>query len=131
MVGLFDALNKFDINRDLKFDTYASFRVRGAIIDGLRKEDWLPRSAREKAKKLDAQIEQLEQKYMRHVTPEELAEHMEVSVEDVYQTVQEHFFQMFFLLMNNKIKKKQMASHLSYATIQQKHLSKQSLNQSY
>jgi len=92
MVGLFDALNKFDINRDLKFDTYASFRVRGAIIDGLRKEDWLPRSAREKAKKLDAQIEQLEQKYMRHVTPEELAEHMEVSVEDVYQTVQEHFF---------------------------------------
>lgn len=130
MVGLFDALNKFDINRDLKFDTYASFRVRGAIIDGLRKEDWLPRSAREKAKKLDAQIEQLEQKYMRHVTPEELAEHMEVSVEDVYQTVQEHFFQMFFLLMNNKTKKKQMASHLSYETIQQKHLSKLSLNQS-
>lgn len=92
MLGLFDALNKFDINRDLKFDTYASFRVRGAIIDGLRKEDWLPRSAREKAKKLDAKIEQLEQQYMRHVTPEELAEHMEVSVDDVYQTVQEHFF---------------------------------------
>ena len=51
MMGLFDALNKFDISRDLKFDTYASFRVRGAIIDGLRKEDWLPRSAREKSKK--------------------------------------------------------------------------------
>ena len=47
---------------------------------------------RVKSQKLDAQIEQLEQKYMRHVTPEELAEHMEVSVEDVYQTVQEHFF---------------------------------------
>lgn len=92
MLGLFDALNKFDINRDLKFDTYASFRVRGAIIDGLRKEDWLPRSAREKAKKLDAQIEYLEQKYMRHVTPEELAEHMELPVDEVYQTVQEHFF---------------------------------------
>ncbi|QDQ01757.1 FliA/WhiG family RNA polymerase sigma factor [Lysinibacillus fusiformis] len=92
MLGLFDALNKFDINRDLKFDTYASFRVRGAIIDGLRKEDWLPRSAREKAKKLDTQIEQLEQRYMRHVTPEELANHMELPVEEVYQTVQEHFF---------------------------------------
>ncbi len=92
MLGLFDALNKFDINRDLKFDTYASFRVRGAIIDGLRKEDWLPRSAREKAKKLDAQIEQLEQRYMRHVTPEELANHMELPVDEVYQTVQEHFF---------------------------------------
>ncbi|KGR86440.1 FliA/WhiG family RNA polymerase sigma factor [Lysinibacillus odysseyi] len=92
MMGLFDALNKFDINRDLKFDTYASFRVRGAIIDGLRKEDWLPRSAREKAKKLEAQIEHLEQKLMRHATPEELAEHMNLPVEDVYQTVQEHFF---------------------------------------
>ena len=92
MIGLFDALNKFDIHRDLKFDTYASFRVRGAIIDGLRKEDWLPRSAREKAKKLDAQIEYLEQKFMRHVTPEELAEYMNMPVEEIYQTVQEHFF---------------------------------------
>lgn len=92
MMGLFDALNKFDINRDLKFDTYASFRVRGAIIDGLRKEDWLPRSAREKAKKLEVQVEYLEQKLMRHATPEELAEHMNLSVEEVYQTVQEHFF---------------------------------------
>jgi len=92
MMGLFDALNKFDINRDLKFDTYASFRVRGAIIDGLRKEDWLPRSAREKAKKLEAQIEYLEQKLMRHATPEELAEHMEMPVDEVYQIVHEHFF---------------------------------------
>lgn len=92
MMGLFDALNKFDINRDLKFDTYASFRVRGAIIDGLRKEDWLPRSAREKAKKMEATIEQLEQKLMRHATPEELAEYMNMPVEEVYQTVQEHFF---------------------------------------
>lgn len=92
MMGLFDALNKFDINRDLKFDTYASFRVRGAIIDGLRKEDWLPRSAREKAKKMESQIEKLEQQLMRHASPEELAQFMDLPVEEVYQTVQEHFF---------------------------------------
>ena len=92
MMGLFDALNKFDINRDLKFDTYASFRVRGAIIDGLRKEDWLSRSAREKAKKLEVQVEILEQKLMRHATPEELAEHMNVPVDEIHQTYQEHFF---------------------------------------
>ena len=92
MMGLFDALNKFDINRDLKFDTYASFRVRGAIIDGLRKEDWLPRSAREKAKKLEVQIEALEQKLMRHATPEELAQHMDITVEEVHQTYHEYFF---------------------------------------
>lgn len=92
MMGLFDALNKFDLNRDLKFDTYASFRVRGAIIDGLRKEDWLPRSARDKAKKMETQIEQLEQQLMRTATPEELAEHMNLPVEEVHRTVQEHFF---------------------------------------
>ncbi|MEK4485203.1 FliA/WhiG family RNA polymerase sigma factor [Psychrobacillus sp. FSL H8-0484] len=92
MMGLFDALNKFDYSRDLKFDTYASFRVRGAIIDGLRKEDWLPRSSREKAKKLDSKIEELEQKLMRHATAEEISNFIEIPVEEVYQTVQEHFF---------------------------------------
>lgn len=91
MMGLFDALNKFDLSRDLKFDTYASFRVRGAIIDGLRKEDWLPRSAREKAKKLESQIEMLEQQLQRHVTPEEIAKELGVDTDDVYQTMQEHF----------------------------------------
>ena len=60
--GLFDALTKFDPGRDLKFDTYASFRIRGTIIDGLRKEDWLPRSSREKSKKLEEEIMKLEQK---------------------------------------------------------------------
>ncbi|MHA6258733.1 FliA/WhiG family RNA polymerase sigma factor [Sporosarcina sp. CAU 1771] len=90
--GLFDALIKFDTSRDLKFDTYASFRIRGTIIDGLRKEDWLPRTSREKSKKLIIEIEKLEQSLMRHVTPEEIAEHMELSVEEIYQTMNEHYF---------------------------------------
>ncbi|GGA15980.1 FliA/WhiG family RNA polymerase sigma factor [Psychrobacillus lasiicapitis] len=92
MMGLFDALNKFDYSRELKFDTYASFRVRGAIIDGLRKEDWLPRSSREKAKKLESKIEELEQRLLRHASAEEIADFVEMPVDDVYQTVQEHFF---------------------------------------
>src|SRR5690625_979963 len=61
-IGLFDALNKFEPERELKFDTYASFRIRGSIIDGLRKEDWLPRSLREKAKQIEDISHQLEQK---------------------------------------------------------------------
>ncbi|WP_174880391.1 sigma-70 family RNA polymerase sigma factor, partial [Metabacillus niabensis] len=73
LFGLYDALEKFDPNRDLKFDTYASFRVRGAIIDGLRKEDWLPRSSREKAKKVEATIDKLEQKHLRNVSSKEIA----------------------------------------------------------
>ena len=64
MMGLFDALEKFDPKRDLKFDTYASFRIRGAILDGLRKEDWLPRSTRDKAKKMEATIEKLRTKIL-------------------------------------------------------------------
>jgi RNA polymerase sigma factor for flagellar operon FliA len=92
MLGLYDALEKFDPTRDLKFDTYASFRVRGAIIDGLRKEDWLPRSSREKAKKIDSVIEKLEQKYMRTVTPNEIAEELGLTEEEVQQSVTEGFF---------------------------------------
>ncbi len=90
--GLFDALTKFDPSRDLKFDTYASFRIRGTIIDGLRKEDWLPRSSREKTKKLEEEITKLEQRLLRHATPEEIATHIGISVEEVYETVHEHYF---------------------------------------
>ncbi|PIC87645.1 MULTISPECIES: FliA/WhiG family RNA polymerase sigma factor [unclassified Sporosarcina] len=90
--GLFDALTKFDPSRDLKFDTYASFRIRGTIIDGLRKEDWLSRSSREKTKKMDEEISKLEQSYLRTVTPEEVADHLGITTDQVYQTVHEQYF---------------------------------------
>ncbi|GJM71445.1 hypothetical protein HMSSN036_36610 [Paenibacillus macerans] len=51
VMGLIDAVEKFDYKRGLQFETYASWRVRGAILDGLRQGDWVPRSVREKAKK--------------------------------------------------------------------------------
>ncbi|WP_223700211.1 FliA/WhiG family RNA polymerase sigma factor [Sutcliffiella deserti] len=83
LVGLFDALEKFDPSRDLKFDTYASFRIRGSIIDGLRKEDWLPRSLREKAKKIESAMEKLEQNYMRNATLEELANELSMPEKEI------------------------------------------------
>lgn len=92
MVGLYDALEKYDPNRDLKFDTYATFRIRGAILDGLRKEDWLPRSSREKAKKIEAAIERLEQRFLRNVTVDEIANEVGLSVEEVVQSVNENYF---------------------------------------
>lgn len=92
MMGLFDALERFDPDRDLKFDTYASFRIRGAILDGLRKEDWLPRSTREKSKKIEATIEKLEQRLMRNVSPAEIAEELHISEDDVYTAMNENFF---------------------------------------
>ncbi|MBS4177097.1 FliA/WhiG family RNA polymerase sigma factor [Lederbergia citrea] len=92
LVGLLDALNKFDISRDLKFDTYASFRIRGAIIDGLRKEDWLPRSTREKVKKIEATSNQLEQRLMRHASTAEIAAESGFSEDEVCKTLNEYFF---------------------------------------
>lgn len=90
--GLFDALTKFNRKRDLKFDTYASFRIRGSIIDGLRKEDWLSRASRERTKRLDEAIQHLEQQYQRHVEPEEIAAHLDWTVDDVYEVTQERYF---------------------------------------
>lgn len=131
MMGLFDALNKFDYSRELKFDTYASFRVRGAIIDGLRKEDWLPRSSREKAKKLETKIEELEQKLMRHASAEEIAEFVEMPVEDVYHTVQEHFSPMYCQSMNSYKKVKNLkTNHMSFEMTLRKLLNNKWLNES-
>jgi RNA polymerase sigma factor for flagellar operon FliA len=90
--GLYDALLKFEPSRDLKFDTYASFRIRGAILDGLRKADWLPRTAREKSKKIEAAVSMLEQRYLRAVTAEEVAEELGITMDEVHDTMAEHFF---------------------------------------
>ncbi len=90
LVGLYDALEKFNPELDLKFDTYASFRVRGAIIDGLRKEDWLPRTMREKIKKVETVTEMLEQRYGRYVTSVEVANELEMDSHEVEHIMSEH-----------------------------------------
>lgn len=90
--GLLDALNKFDVERDLKFDTYASFRIRGAILDGLRKEDWLPRSTRDKVKKVEEMTEKLEQILMRKPTISELAQFCGYSEEELCKILNEQLF---------------------------------------
>ncbi|HLR07952.1 MAG TPA: FliA/WhiG family RNA polymerase sigma factor [Bacillota bacterium] len=92
LVGLFDALNKFDINRDLKFDTYASFRIRGAIMDGLRKEDWLPRSIREKTKQIETASEELEQRYQRPPTSAEIAKKLGMTEKEVESHIKDSLF---------------------------------------
>jgi RNA polymerase sigma factor for flagellar operon FliA len=89
LLGLYDALEKFDRKRDLKFDTYASFRIRGAILDGLRKEDWMPRSMREKSKRIEKAAEQIEQEQMRSATVDEVAAACKLSPEEVSQILSE------------------------------------------
>lgn len=92
LLGLFDAIEKFDVDRELIFETYASFRIKGAIIDYLRKEDWLSRASREKIKKIEKTANELEQKYLRPVTPQEIAEAMGLTEDEVNQSITESFF---------------------------------------
>ncbi|SDB88910.1 RNA polymerase, sigma 28 subunit, SigD/FliA/WhiG [Pelagirhabdus alkalitolerans] len=92
LYGLYDALQRFQPERDLKFDTYASFRVRGAIMDGLRKEDWLPRSTRDRAKRIEEAQQVLTQQLEREPTSQEIASHIGLSVDDVTSSFKDIWF---------------------------------------
>lgn len=85
VIGLIDAIDKFDLNRDIKFKTYAVTRIRGAIFDELRNIDWLPRSVRQKAKEIERTISQLELKLGRSAKDDEIAAAMGISVEEFHQ----------------------------------------------
>lgn len=87
--GLIDAIDKFELKRDLKFETYAQIRIRGAMIDSLRKLDWIPRRIRKKAKDMEAVISKLENRYGRTVTNEEIAKELSVEVKVVEDTLSE------------------------------------------
>lgn len=84
VIGLMDAIDKFDETRDNKFKTYAEFRIRGAILDELRAQDWVPRSVREKAKQLERIYHRIEQEKGRHATDEEVCSALNVSKEEYH-----------------------------------------------
>ncbi|TWT43162.1 FliA/WhiG family RNA polymerase sigma factor [Botrimarina hoheduenensis] len=87
--GLMDAINAFDMERGVKFETYCVPRIRGAMLDELRSMDWVPRLVRSKASKLNEAIKQLETKNGRTPTEIELSEHMEISVQELEKMMQE------------------------------------------
>ena len=84
IMGLLDAIDKYDLARGIKFETYATARVRGSILDFLRAQDWVPVSLRQKAKKLEALFADLEQKFSRPPTDAEMAAALEIEVADYY-----------------------------------------------
>lgn len=87
VIGLMDAIDKYDPSRDNKFKTYAEFRIRGAILDELRSQDWVPRSIRDKAKALDKLMVQLETELGRAPADEEVARAMNISVDEFYNLI--------------------------------------------
>ncbi len=80
ILGLMEAVNKFEPDRGFKFESYAAARIRGAIIDDLRSLDWVPRSVRSQARKVEEALSKLQDKLGRTPTDEEVAEEMEVTV---------------------------------------------------
>jgi RNA polymerase sigma factor FliA len=89
VIGLMDAIDKYDPTRDNKFKTYAEFRIRGAILDELRSQDWVPRSVRDKSKMLDKTIVNLEIALGRAPKDEEVAEKLEISIGELHELINE------------------------------------------
>ncbi len=80
--GLIDAIDKFDTKKEVKFETYASLRIRGAILDQIRKMDWIPRTVRQKQKKIEAAIKSIEMKTGKSATDEEIVKELGISEEE-------------------------------------------------
>jgi RNA polymerase sigma factor for flagellar operon FliA len=89
VLGLLDAYAKFDADKGVKFETYAVWRIKGAVIDQLRSLDWASRSMRRKARDLDGVTRQLDQKLGRAASEEEVARAMKISRED-YHRLRDH-----------------------------------------
>lgn len=83
LFGLIDAIDKFDLERNIKFETYAVNRIRGSILDELRKLDWVPRSVRAKAREIDEAYASLEKELGRSPSDSEVAEHLGLSLEEL------------------------------------------------
>ncbi|HEY2420303.1 MAG TPA: FliA/WhiG family RNA polymerase sigma factor [Neobacillus sp.] len=86
-IGLIEAIKKFDYNRGYQFETFGLWRIKGAMIDGIRKMDWVPRGVREKAKKLNTAFRHLEQTLMRSPTEEDLSAYLNMSIDEVDQAM--------------------------------------------
>ena len=89
IIGLVDALEKYDPKHETNFSTYAQFRIRGAILDSFRSQDWLPRSLRFKSHKIELAYHCIEQKLGRPASDEEVAEELGVPIEELQRLLGE------------------------------------------
>lgn len=97
IIGLIDAVNKYDINYGVKFETYASSRVRGEILDYMRKQDWAPSSLRIKINRINQATEQLEYTLGHQPTDREIAESIDMSVPEVQKVHEKtHMFNLMY-----------------------------------
>jgi RNA polymerase sigma factor for flagellar operon FliA len=87
IIGLLDAIEKFDASKEVKFKTYAEFRIRGAILDELRAQDWTPRSVHQKVKRVERAYIDVEQRTGRTATDEEIANEMNIPLDKYHKLI--------------------------------------------
>jgi RNA polymerase sigma factor for flagellar operon FliA len=87
LTGLISAIERFDLEREIKFETYAITRIRGAIIDELRTLDWVPRSVRARAREIERANQKLEARLQRAPTDEEMATELEITVAEFNESL--------------------------------------------
>ncbi|HEY2655025.1 MAG TPA: RNA polymerase sigma factor WhiG [Solirubrobacteraceae bacterium] len=87
LTGLISAIERFDLDREIKFETYAITRIRGAIIDELRSLDWVPRSVRAKARDIERANQKLEARLQRAPTDDEMAGELEMTTDDFHEAL--------------------------------------------
>ncbi len=97
VLGLMDAIERFDPSRDVKFETYAYMRIRGEIIDNMRKQDWAPSNLRRQISQVARAYDELEMSLGRTATDGEVAEHLGLDVREVEQVLEKsHRFNMLY-----------------------------------
>jgi RNA polymerase sigma factor for flagellar operon FliA len=87
LIGLINAIERFDLEREIKFETYAITRIKGAIIDELRSLDWVPRSVRARARQIERANAKLEHKLQRAPSDEEMALELDMSVQEFHDAL--------------------------------------------
>ena len=87
LIGLINAIERFDLEREIKFETYAITRIKGAIIDELRSLDWVPRSVRARAREIERANAKLEHKLQRAPTDDEMALELDMSVQEFHDAL--------------------------------------------
>ena len=97
VLGLMDAIEKYDPAKNVKFEYYAAMRIRGEIIDNIRKQDWAPSSLRRKIKAINCATNELENMYSRTPSDEEIAKYLGMDEEEVQKTLEKsHMFNIIY-----------------------------------
>lgn len=97
ILGLMDAIEKYDVSKKVKFEYYAAMRIKGEIIDNIRKQDWAPSSLRRKIKAISNACSELEHRFHRSPMDDEIAEYLGMDVDEVRRTLEKsHMFNIIY-----------------------------------